>query len=145
VYHDVESIGFVKTWRSDVSERHIATLLREVQASGSGDIFRGFTDDDFNLMSQLMTVFQVSAGERIMCRGERSSFVCLVLAGSLRANVSEFTTIPIKKGQFIGDVAAFEGGLRVVDVDAATAGTIAGRFFTVAACSPFLLSFDECV
>jgi hypothetical protein len=112
---DDDSTGFEKTLASDIDPSRALELLRDLQSHN--DLFKVFTNDDLVLMSQGLSVLRLEPGEKIISKGEQASFAGIILEGEFGAVLSETnTTIPLKRGDLVGEMSYFLGGIRTADI-----------------------------
>lgn len=106
-------------------------------AQGFSPFWHGFSEDEIRslVLASNVAVQRFRRGDAIICAGDDADHVALIIAGSAAANVRDpnrpektITIGTINMGEFVGEMALWEGGRRSADVVAATEETVTARF-----------------
>lgn len=104
-------------------------LLNDVQ--GTGRCLQRFDADELRVLAENISVFRFEKDELIMKEGETATWMGVVLSGTLCAVAKEDgrELNRLSKGQLVGELAFFCGGVRFCDVRAASDGFLAALQF----------------
>jgi hypothetical protein len=115
------------TFTSDVSESECVRLM--LLAQGTSRHFRGFTMPEIERLANIFYFFSLSAGEDVVVAGEASSFFALIVNGRVDLilppnpdGTDRF--VPMYKGDTLGDISYFSGGVRTGTCRCKQNGTI---------------------
>lgn len=112
---------------SDIDHLETFELLLEVTAINP--YFKPFSEIDLQCLAKVLVVLKFTKGETIIQNGETASFFGVVLKGSLKALINNRKIQDIDKGQLVGEMSLFTGGVRNADIIANTDGVLATMTF----------------
>ena len=81
-------------------------LLAAVQ--GISDVFRGFSDEEVELLAQSMTILNFWPGQTILEQGESGTWFGIILSGELSVILPNGASFIIKEGAMIGEMALWQ-------------------------------------
>ena len=111
----MNAIGDQWTFTNDIGKAEAIDLL--ITAQGLSRYFRGFTLPEIEKLCHVMNFFVVNNGVDVLIKGEQASFFAVILNGRVdlmlppNADGSE-RSVPMYKGDTIGDITYFMGGQR---------------------------------
>ena len=99
-------------------------LLSQVQSRSTS--FRGFSENELDLLFPYLNIVEFQNGDPIMKTGEEASWTGIVLGGELEASLYTGAVIGrVMPGTVVGEMALFRGGKRGCDMRAVNSGAIA--------------------
>ena len=111
--------------QSSLSEEEAEDLLWSAIAT-SPFLSQQLDSEDALALAKYLTIVPFDVADVVMQKGETASWVGLVLAGALQANVAgEAIGAPMGAGSIVGEIAFFHGGTRSADVSGSEAGYLA--------------------
>lgn len=111
-----------------VNQEDKIELLGEVQ------LFEGCSRRQLRSIARIVRIFDVSAGVVLTRAGEPGDEFFLIIDGTARAEVSADKHVPLRPGEFFGEMSLLDGGPRSATVVADTAVrllVISRRHFSV--------------
>jgi len=72
---------------SDFDSETSFTLLKDLRNVDSST-FGEFTDQDFGMMADILSVIKFEVGEKVVAKGEDATFCAIVLAGTFSAVIN---------------------------------------------------------
>ena len=110
-------------------EDHDAAAVQRAQISAiqsRSSSFRGFSEDELDVLFPLLVIVEFSQGDLIMRTGEEASWAGVLLGGELEAQMPNGVVIGrVTPGTVVGEMALFRGGKRGCDMRATSTGSIA--------------------
>ena len=102
-------------FESDVAAPERVRLM--LLAQGTSKYFRGFMQNEIGVLANLFSFFTLRNGDDVICAGERASFFALIVNGRVDlmlppASDGSERSVPMYKGDTLGDVSYFSGGAR---------------------------------
>ena len=106
--------------------------------------FRGFDDSDVQFLSQRMELIPFRPGEMILAKGEPATWTGVVLEGQLGVLISKDIIFHLHQGDFLGELAVFESGVRSANVAGGSISSpyVSGREHSPILWNAFLSSFN---
>ena len=111
------------------AQNELVRLLDNIQFHSK--CFRQFTPEELQTIGSVMSMQPYKKGEAIIKKGEESSFVVFILKGEASIDIKDkqgkvLSTIYLRVGDILGEMALFEGGVRSADVISASDETVVG-------------------
>jgi hypothetical protein len=91
-----------KALKSDVDTEFSISLLLEIQKNDK--TYSDFDKEDLTLLSEVLSVLNLDAGEKIIAKDEEATFCGIVLQGTFQAIVNPTLTVDLNQGALVGKI-----------------------------------------
>ncbi len=110
---------------------------------GISSIFKGFDEDQLQILAENMSFMQYESGQPVMQKGEQGTWFGILLSGSLVVELIDAEVL-VRPGALVGDMAVWGGALatRAATMKGRHAGLIATMLLTEL--PGFVAEYPEC-